>query len=133
MSDLVDFDAARKDARAPGFIIGGERFALQAISFEDFAAWQDGGEKENFAQLNSESVALIEKAIVPEDRARWQKLLKRTDDPLTQGDLNGLVRWLVEQQTARPTMQPSSSGRGPVRLSGGSEGGRPSPVAAAGA
>lgn len=132
MSDLVDFDRAR-EARAPGFIIGGERFATQAVSFEDVAAWQDGEPKTTVTETNAETIAFIESFIVEEDRDKWRKLVARKKDPLTTGDVLALARWLLEQHTARPTMQPSSSGRGQVRLSGGSEDARPSPVAAAGA
>lgn len=125
----VDFDQSRRD-KPDGFIIGGERFGIQAVSFEDVAAWQDADPKDKAAEANAETVAFVTSFIVDEDRGRWETLLKRKTDPLSTGDLLGLARWLMEQHTARPTMQPSSSGRGQVRLSGGS-GGAPSSQAAA--
>ena len=49
-----------------------------------------------------------------EQHARWKELRAREDAPVTIGQMNAILTWLMEEQTGRPTEQPSpsASGRG---------------------
>jgi hypothetical protein len=44
----------------------------------------------------------------------WQALRAREENPVTIGQMNAVLTWLMEEQTGRPTEQPSPSepGRG---------------------
>ena len=48
-----------------------------------------------------------------EDKARWTALRKRDDTPVTIGQMNAILTWLMEEQTGRPTEAPSPSDSGP--------------------
>ena len=52
---------------------------------------------------------------------RWAALRAREDSPVTIGQMNALLTWLMEEQTGRPTESPSPSapGRGKTRASSG--------------
>lgn len=120
-----DFDQARKRRQeTSGFIIGGERFQIRDVSFHDIEAWQDSPSLEKSSEQNKQTISFISEFIVDEDLPRWETMLERKkgEDPLTVGDLLALARWLMEQHTARPTVQPSPSGRGPVKLPSSSGG-----------
>jgi len=45
---------------------------------------------------------------------RWAELRAREESPVTIGQLNSILTWLMEEQTGRPTEppSPSASGRG---------------------
>lgn len=49
-----------------------------------------------------------------EDQERWKELRAREDAPVTIGQINAVLTWLMEEQTGRPTEPPSPSvpGRG---------------------
>lgn len=121
----VDFDLSRA-TRTDGFVINGERFGIQAVSFEDVANYQDAPVKDKQTEANAETVEFIEAFIVPDDKERWKELAARKTNPLTTGDILGIARALMEIHSERPTIQPSSSGRGPVRLPTGSAAEQPS-------
>ena len=48
-----------------------------------------------------------------DEHERWAELRKREDEPVTIGQMNAILTWLMEEQTGRPTEQPSPSGAGP--------------------
>lgn len=50
---------------------------------------------------------------------RWKKLRSREDSPVTIGQINAILTWLMEEQTGRPTEapSPSASGRGKTAAS----------------
>jgi hypothetical protein len=54
-----------------------------------------------------------------EDQERWKELRAREDAPVTIGQINAVLTWLMEEQTGRPTEQPSPSvpGRGKTAAS----------------
>ena len=54
-----------------------------------------------------------------EGHERWAKLRAREESPVTIGQLNALLTWLMEEQTGRPTEAPSPSvsGRGKTAVS----------------
>ena len=43
---------------------------------------------------------------------RYREMRKRDDNTPSQGQLQDILLWMIEVQTARPTSQPSPSGRG---------------------
>lgn len=57
-----------------------------------------------------------------EQHERWQELRARDQDPVTIGQLNAIVQWLMEEQTGLPTEQSSSSGTGRGRTATSSKG-----------
>ena len=69
---------------------------------------------------------LMDKQIVlflsKEDAARWKELRKREDAPVTIGQMNAILTWLMEEQTGRPTEAPSPSEAGPGRTAASSKG-----------
>lgn len=50
--------------------------------------------------------------IEPDQHERWAELRSREDKPVTIGQMNAILTWLMEEQTGRPTEQPSPSGAG---------------------
>ena len=50
---------------------------------------------------------------------RWKKLRAREESPVTIGQINAVLTWLMEEQTGRPTEapSPSASGRGKTAAS----------------
>ena len=57
--------------------------------------------------------------IRPEEHEEWTTLRAREEDPVTIGQMNAILLWLMEEQTGRPTEQPSPSapGRGKTAAS----------------
>lgn len=51
--------------------------------------------------------------ITPDQADAWKELRAREDSPVTIGQMNAILLWLMEEQTGRPTEQPSPSGAGP--------------------
>ncbi len=129
----VDFDAARNARKGKGFKLGGENFAIVDVSWEDVNRWEDSDPADTAKGNTEQTIQFVLEFLLPEDEERFRELVSRKEDPITTGDLLGLTRWLLEQHTARPTMQPGSSGRGQVRLPGGSAAAPPSPVGTPGA
>lgn len=60
--------------------------------------------------------------IEADQHERWIELRERDKDPVTIGQLNAIVQWLMEEQTGLPTVQPSSSGTGRGRTATSSKG-----------
>ncbi len=58
---------------------------------------------------------------IPGQQEKWDALRAREDNPVTIGQMNGILTWLMEEQTGRPTEQPSPSapGRGKTARSSG--------------
>jgi len=54
-----------------------------------------------------------------EGHERWKALRAREDSPVTIGQINAVLTWLMEEQTGRPTEPPSPSapGRGKTAAS----------------
>lgn len=60
--------------------------------------------------------------LAPEEQKRWKELRKREDSPVTIGQMNAVLTWLMEEQTGRPTEQPSPSAPGPGKTVASSKG-----------
>ena len=57
--------------------------------------------------------AQIKLFLSEEDGKRWDELRTRTEEPVTIAQLTGILQWLMEEQTGRPTETPSPSAPGP--------------------
>ena len=51
----------------------------------------------------------------------WKALRAREDKPVTIGQMNAILTWLMEEQTGRPTEQPSPSAPGRGRTAASSK------------
>jgi hypothetical protein len=56
------------------------------------------------------------------EQDRWKALRKRDDAPVTVAQINAVLMWLMEEQTGRPTEQPSPSAPGPGKTAASSTG-----------
>lgn len=54
-----------------------------------------------------------------DEQERWKELRAREDAPVTVGQMNAILTWLMEEQTGRPTEPPAPSvpGRGKTAAS----------------
>jgi hypothetical protein len=65
---------------------------------------------ESLAALDETILGMIENGEEGQEaEVRYRALRARADDPILTEDLADVVRWLVEEQTNRPTTPPSSS------------------------
>ena len=60
--------------------------------------------------------------LTPEDQERWKELRAREEAPVTIGQMNAVLTWLMEEQTGRPTEQPSPSAPGRGKTAASSSG-----------
>lgn len=120
---MKNFDEQRA-ARAladRGFQIGGETFTRKAsVRPEATEPWEaitlESTSKETLANIDETVCNMIEPGVKGADHKRWLELRKREEDAVTMGDLLELVQWLIAEQSARPTEQPSSSSVEPEEL-----------------
>ena len=56
------------------------------------------------------------------EQERWKELRAREDSPVTIGQMNGILTWLMEEQTGRPTEPPSPSAPGRGKTAASSKG-----------
>lgn len=113
---MKDFSHAGKDRE---FSINGVIFNWHNVRPEVLTELGDSLTKEAENGLKDDPNAswiLADRQIllfIEEDQHdRWTELRARDKDPVTIGQLNGVVQWLMEEQTALPTEQPSSSATG---------------------
>ena len=60
--------------------------------------------------------------ISADEHERWKELRAREDAPVTIGQINAVLTWLMEEQTGRPTEQPSPSAPGRGKTAASSKG-----------
>ncbi len=96
------------------FVVGGETFTMQYVRPEVLAEWEDETlPDEMTAAARIERLdRRIESFLTPDDRDRWRTLRANTDRAVPFGQLQEIVTWMVEMQTARPTLTPSASAGG---------------------
>ena len=61
--------------------------------------------------------------ISEDQQAAWKELRAREENPVTIGQMNAVLTWLMEEQTGRPTEQPSPSAPGPGKTARSSKAG----------
>lgn len=98
------------------FEIAGEKFLARIVRPEVIAAWEDEGIPEKSEDALKRTDERIEMFLDQSNGQldRWRALRARDENPVSMGQLNRLLMWLVEIQTSFPTEQPSpsASGRG---------------------
>lgn len=112
------------------FTIGGETFTLRpGVRPEEFAEYADMSEdtpaRESIEIMDRLILSMIEDLDAEE---RWKRIRSDTRNPITLEDLSDVSRWMLEEQTGRPTQQPSPSGDGRETTGTTSMGASPSPV-----
>lgn len=96
------------------FEVCGEMFKMRLVKPEVLAKLQDMGVPES----NVKSLELMDEQIMAFlDNSngqidRWKAMRERENNTPSQGQLQDILVWMVEVQTARPTEQPTPSGRG---------------------
>jgi hypothetical protein len=96
------------------FEVCGEKFEMQIVRPEILALWED----EDAPESGMKALEVVDKRILAfldngnGQHERWKALRERDHKTPGMGQLRGLLEWMIEVQTARPTMQPSPSGRG---------------------
>jgi hypothetical protein len=115
-----NFDEARAErlARDTTFHIGGETFTYVGdMRPEDF---QDAIQEWLLVTPvtpTKEVLPIIDRVIgnflvSEEEHERWLALRQRKEEPITSGDMQDVLLFLIGVQTGRPTEAPSSSGGG---------------------
>jgi hypothetical protein len=114
---MRDFDEARKrrQDKDRSFKIGGETFVMKpGVRPEALADYEkigpDSTPTETLAIIDGIVLSMIDGADGGHDR--YVKVRESEDDPVTLGDMQELVEWLMEEQTARPTELAPASGGG---------------------
>lgn len=107
-----------------GFIIRGENFTMVMVRPEVIGSWED----QDIPVKSMDAIAFtsdkIKQFISNSDGShdRWDALRAREEDPISLGELNELLVWMVEVQSARPTRSPSPSSTGRGRTAASSKG-----------
>jgi hypothetical protein len=70
---------------------------------------ENGSDENSLWRLMDDQILLF---ISNDEHARWKDLRARDDKPVTIAQLNAILLWLMEEQTGRPTVQPSPSAPG---------------------
>ena len=102
------------------FTVGGETFHWRDVRPEVLTSFEpsrngDGPDDDNAAwRLMDDQILLF---IGKDEHDKWVSLRARDDNPVTIAQLNAILLWLMEEQTGRPTVQPSPSdpGRGQTK------------------
>src|SRR5512146_1138813 len=91
------------------FKVGGEVFKWRYVRPEVIAAWEDEPVSDKSADALRSTDDRIKLFLDASNGAaeRWDALRAREDNPVTMGELNAILMWLVEVQTDRPTQPPS--------------------------
>jgi hypothetical protein len=105
------------------FKIAGESFKMRYVRPEVLASWED----ESVSEKSEDAIKKIDERIklfLDQSNGsgeRWDSLRVREENPVTMGQLNAVLMWMVEVQSGRPTPPPSPSapGRGKTAASSG--------------
>lgn len=121
---MRDFDQElEKDL---SFKIRGETFTMRYVRPEVLQSW----ENENIEGANeADALKVLDERVLffldqnGDNAERWKALRARESDPVTLGQLTGLIEWMVEVQSGRPTIPPSPSASGRGRTAASSKAG----------
>ena len=100
----------------PEFILRGQTFRMKIVRPEVIAEWEDSPIPDKsvdaIAYIDNKIKQFIENS--DGSHERWDTLRQNEEDPVSMGELDELLRWMVETQSARPTkpLSPSAPGRG---------------------
>ncbi len=92
------------------FTVGGETFHWRFQSPESLEEFSESTELEGFPLLDAQILLFI----VEDEHDKYRDLRARKENPIPGGLIIEMIKWLVEQQSDFPTVQPSplASGRG---------------------
>lgn len=114
-----NFDAERYEDLE--FVVAGENFKMKYVRPEVLASWEDEITAEKSEDALKQMDARIKLFLDDSNGAieRWDKLRAREDNPVSMGQINDILLWMVEVQSGRPTIlpSPSASGRGKTAAS----------------
>jgi hypothetical protein len=116
---MRDFDEVKPELE---FKIGGEEFTARRVRPEVLATFEV-----NVPDDSAQAIVLLDERIgaflaSDEDRERYKTLRCREEDPVTIGQLNALLEWMLEASSDLPTQQPSLSAVGPGATAASSKG-----------
>lgn len=130
---MQNFDENKQAERE--FQVGGEKFRWRYVRPETLALLArqlhsdngggaadvaDDGSTPTLRHLDEQVMVFLDS---DEAKERWRNLRLREEDPVTSGQLQDIVIWLVEQQSVRPTETPSPSAPGRGRTAATSKAG----------
>ena len=105
------------------FEVCGEKFTMKTVRPEVLALWEDEETPESAVKalelVDQRILAFLDNGNGQHDR--WKELREREDNPVTIGQMNTILTWLMEEQTGRPTEQPSPSAPGRGRTAASSK------------
>lgn len=106
------------------FVIRGEKFTVARVRPEVIGEWEDEATPEKSMDAITYTSDKVKGFILNSDGSheRWDAVRKQTDDPVTLGELNELLVWMIQVQSARPTQSPSPSAAGRGRTAASSKG-----------
>lgn len=117
-----DFDAIRQERfrlhKQSTFKLGGETFKMRTRVRPDLIASAEAiGDEDTAAQTLAAIDETILMFIDPANRGheRYRKVRASDTDPVVLQDMLDVMKWLVEEYTARPTSPPSPSSASPKK------------------
>lgn len=108
----------------PVFIIRGQEFRMKIVRPEVIGEWEDSPVPEKSVDAIKYVDDKIKQFIENSDGSheRWDAIRADDADPISLGEMDELLRWMVEIQSDRPTAQPSPSAPGRGRSAASSKG-----------
>lgn len=107
---MRDFDEGKPDLE---FKIGGESFTAMRVRPEVLASWSEINDP---LDDTGAALRLLDERVLsflPEaERERWTALRAREEDPVTIGQMNALLQWMLETSSDLPTTPPLPSAAG---------------------
>lgn len=95
------------------FTVGGQKFRWRDVRPEVLTSFEPSengdGDPNGAWRLMDDQILLF---LEPDAHERWKELRARDEDAVTIAQLNAILLWLMEEQTGRPTVQPSPSAPG---------------------
>jgi hypothetical protein len=117
---VKDFDELLTEDRE--FSVAGEKFRWCDVRPEVLTAFEpsENGDQDDGAvwRLMDDQILLF---LDTSERDRWKTLRARDERPVTIRQLTAILQWLMEEQTGRPTEQPSPSAVGRGQTAGSSK------------
>lgn len=96
------------------FTVRGQTFSVNDVRPEVLSAFAPNGSIPKDLSPWESIDMQVSVFLAEDDRGRWKELRERESEPVTIAQMNGILEWLLETQTDRPTNppSPSASGRG---------------------
>ena len=111
MSSIKDFNDLLAQDRE--FRVQDEVFTWKDVRPEVLSAFEidvNGDDPNAVWGLMDRQILLF---LPAEEQEKWKKLRLDEEKPVTIGQMNAVLTWLMEEQTGRPTEPPSPSAPGP--------------------